>query len=399
MTQLYVMLDTNIIFNPNSADQFFAPDISKIIEDPSHQQLGIQWVLPRMVVFEREYKIRQKAKHVISAAKGMPYLYGDSWVGDIDAVNQRISKHATLELNRRMFLVRDCDTARVDWNSLMTAAGYRLPPFDPDGEKEKGFKDAIVAETFLQLCADLPINSEDSAILVTEDAMLRKNVESRAPHGAKVLGTVDELSAELNFLVSDIPSEVAALLPDRASALLSTVDNTFWIDFWERAHAAYPQILSRNIPGFLSVDLAPKFFSGPSFLKKEMRRVHFVTRFLFARTGKRLATPMMTPAQIAFGQMGGLLGALQNSAPQASVPAGAATSPIRAQGYYGAGTTLLTADTPTEAVQLPDAVVTFTWSADYKVKSATKNHDPVITLAQPRIESILGGELVPVQQF
>jgi len=272
----------------------------------------------------------------------------------------------------------------------MTAAGYRLPPFDPDGEKEKGFKDAIVAETFLQLCADLPINSEDSAILVTEDAMLRENVESQAPQGAKVLGTVDELSAELNFLVSDIPPEVAALLSDRAGALLGTVDTAFWSDFWNRASAAYPQLLSRNFPGFHAVDLAAKFFSPPSFQKKEMRRVYFVTRYFFSRTGKRPATPMMTPAHTAFGQMGGLLGGLQNIAPEASVPAGA-------QGYYGAGTAFLTADTPTEAVQLPDAVVTFTWSADYKVKPATKKHDPVITLAAPRIESVLGGEFVPVQ--
>ncbi len=44
------------------------------------------------------------------------------------------------------------DHGLVDWSKLIHAAAYRDPPFEV-GEKEKGFRDALVAESFVQLLA------------------------------------------------------------------------------------------------------------------------------------------------------------------------------------------------------------------------------------------------------
>jgi hypothetical protein len=68
-----------------------------------------------------------------------------------DRVETKINeKEKTLDLHELKL-----DHIKVDWSTLIHAASYRLPPFSP-GEKEKGFRDAIVAESFLQLVADSP---------------------------------------------------------------------------------------------------------------------------------------------------------------------------------------------------------------------------------------------------
>lgn len=65
----------------------------------------------------------------------------------------------------------------IDWAALIKGAVYRLPPFEPaedDTEKEsseKGFKDALILETLVQIEND---NASHSVVLITKDKLLRE---------------------------------------------------------------------------------------------------------------------------------------------------------------------------------------------------------------------------------
>jgi hypothetical protein len=286
------MLDTNSLYSPHATNQFVAPALVEVIEDDAHKSLNINWVISEMVRSEREYHLRREARHVISAARKIPEVFSSTWVCDEDAVFAQVSNFAQRELDRLKVSVRGCDSGRVDWPSLIAAAGLRLPPFDPNLEKEKGFKDAIVAETFLQLCGDLPAHGSETAILVSDDTMLGDQVAKRVDGAkVKVLKDLDELRNELNFLSSDIPAEVAALLPGKSTELIAN-NKEFWDNVYRIAVCSYQQAFTLT-PDIVELKTLGSNYTLPIFLRKEMRRVHFVCRYLISRSAMRWVANVM----------------------------------------------------------------------------------------------------------
>jgi hypothetical protein len=51
------------------------------------------------------------------------------------------------------------DESKIDLKNLILRSVTRQAPFDP-GEKEKGFRDAIILETFYQKVENLPTSSQ-----------------------------------------------------------------------------------------------------------------------------------------------------------------------------------------------------------------------------------------------
>jgi hypothetical protein len=71
------------------------------------------------------------------------------------------------------------DPSTVDWERFMIDAAHRRPPFEP-GEKEKGFRDAIILECFLQRIENSRWPTPPRIVLVTGDKLLRTAAEARA---------------------------------------------------------------------------------------------------------------------------------------------------------------------------------------------------------------------------
>jgi hypothetical protein len=66
-----------------------------------------------------------------------------------EAIRKQVELHDLKEV-----LLKPADT---DWNELVRRSVFRLIPFDP-GEKEKGFRDAVLLETLTQLVAECFMN-------------------------------------------------------------------------------------------------------------------------------------------------------------------------------------------------------------------------------------------------
>jgi hypothetical protein len=392
--KLHVMLDTNVLYHEGRGDQFFSPRISKVIQDPLHAQLNISWTIPRMVRLEREYQLRQKAKHAVAIAKEMPTLFSTTWVGTEERVHAEISKLAENELNQLGVQVLDCDASKVDWNSLMSAAGLRQPPFDSDEKKEKGFKDAIVAETFVQVCGQLPAHGIDTAILVTNDDLLTEHVKERVPSG-KVLKNADALAGELNFLASDIPPDVADRLPAVASALLAR-STEFWNNVWAMAQSQVPDPSRSPVFGVSNILLLPPVYLPPIFMRKDLRYLYFFCRYQIPRQGQQWLPSFSAPP-------GGLLGGLLQMGSPIATPPPPPIAPTGGIGPFGAPPGLPgipVADSmlglPEEqyasghfqSIVLPALTFAVVWRADFNLIRRDAQGAAEPTLENPFIESV-----------
>src|SRR4051812_17502643 len=82
------------------------------------------------------------------------------------------------------------DAATVDWPALIRRAVYREPPFSTG--QEKGFRDSVLLEQFVQLASGLPRSSNSCRVhLLTSDALLTAAAVERASDWSNVSVVTD----------------------------------------------------------------------------------------------------------------------------------------------------------------------------------------------------------------
>ena len=153
--ELRVIFDTNALHTQVPSDLVNAETRKLIQVNSNHPDLKLAWYLPEVVVFERHYQMRTRADDLLRAFQKMDAILGigiklssDQLVSRIDAVIE--SQMAELKLNRLTI-----SPNVVDWHRVIRDASLRAPPFQA-GETEKGFRDAMILETFLQLVEAAP---------------------------------------------------------------------------------------------------------------------------------------------------------------------------------------------------------------------------------------------------
>lgn len=390
----HIVLDTNAIFagkgqeSSGTTDNFLPSKVIAVINDPKHKKLNLSWAIPRMVRNEREHHMREAAKSAVSHASKMPRLFNKA-LWDISQVHKRISDLAEEDLNSHGVSVVECDMSRVNWDALTYAAGFRQLPFSPDNSKEKGFKDAVVAETFFQFCSDVIDKTTDTAIVVTNDELLREHILARTQgKRVKVVENIDALSNELNVLASDIPPSLAQQLPSVAVSLLKD-DATFWASVYQEIEAKHAASIN-SYPNANNVRVFKRTFQPPVFLRKEMTRVSFQCRLDIELVGSFwVPAPPSQEALAAFN----LAGSYSGSGVYGSQPLGPEDLRSFNLGFPGTappvGSTWPTIPQPPrpggpvgrwDDFLLPPVSFEVTWSADYvQTEDLAGNVTPRIT--------------------
>jgi hypothetical protein len=177
------------------------------------------------------------------------------------------------------------DHGKVDWATLIHAAAYRLPPFQP-GEKEKGFRDALVAESFLQLVSDSPKTTKlCRVVMVTSDELLSTAIKNRITtlSNASVLPTIEELKGLINTLVSNVGEEfIAGLKPKADKLFFTTEDNkdTLYVKekIGRRISEQFKEQLAARPEGTTFRSNGQWWISPPNFARKEQKRVFWASR-------------------------------------------------------------------------------------------------------------------------
>jgi hypothetical protein len=203
----------------------------------------------------------------------------------LERVNQAVER----EREELGLLPLDLDTTKVDWQRLMLDACYRRAPFQEGEKKEKGFRDALIGESFLQLVADSPKAADVCrVVLVTCDKLLTSAVNSRlsAVPNAAVLLSIQELKGLINTLSSDVDEAFIARLRSKAEKLFfvsgESRDTLYYThNIRQRLMETFEATLARTPDELTDTTYRRNgqwWINAPTFVRKEVSRVFWSSR-------------------------------------------------------------------------------------------------------------------------
>lgn len=282
--ELTVVLDTNALYT-GSASYFIKKELADLVSKHSqHLDLKVKWVVPEVVRHERQFQMLEEAQRLLPPIEKLERLLGHNLNITASILEERVRAAVDRQVQEHALTVRALDTTRVDWTWLMHAAAYRKPPFQ-SGEKEKGFRDALILETFSQIVSEAPARRAAPRIaLVSGDQLLRAAAAERtaAVSNVHVLESLEELKGLLNTLASSVDEQFIESIKAAASVLFHRPKDLGSLYYRESVGSRALESLSDSgfkLPSGAERYVVDKYVIGTSaFLKKEGQRIHWSTR-------------------------------------------------------------------------------------------------------------------------
>lgn len=299
--ELRVVFDTNILYTGSEAD-FVKRQVRDLIEaHKQHHDLVITWYVPEVVRHERQYQMLSKALKLLPSIQKLERLLGHNLNITESILEKRVEETVWAQLEELGLTIIKLDPDKVDWPRLMIDACYRYPPFTNEGE-EKGFRDALIIESFLQIVANSPKAATTCrVVLVSEDALLGQAVRPRTKaSNVGILESLEDLHSLINTLVSEVTEEfVDAHIQRATNYFFEEADD----DCLYKRENVRDQILQRfdeqlkEIPdGATSRENGIWHIYSPQFVKKEGQRVFWSNRI----TVKANAFASMTSVRLQY---------------------------------------------------------------------------------------------------
>jgi hypothetical protein len=288
-SQLRVVFDTNSLYVTSTgfgaASDLVRQEITNFITEAKYPDLDILWYLPECVRHERQYQMQVEALKLRAQINRIERLLGHN-LALTDAVLLERVKVNIEEREKQLGLLEiKLDHGLVDWAKLIHAAAYRNAPFEA-GEKEKGFRDALIAESFLQLLASSPKTPDVCRVaLITSDGRLTEAVQKRTSdsRNVSVLANIEELKGLINTIVSNVGEDFIALLKPKAARLFFTSSE-------DKGTFIYTEKIIEKLQEKFRSDLEVKpvgttfrnngtwHVNPPNFSRKDGRRVFWKSR-------------------------------------------------------------------------------------------------------------------------
>jgi len=209
-TLIKIFSDTNII-HAAQAHLLLPAKISEYIaEHKKIESVEVKWLLPKMVVSERRHQMLLAAKALNPKIAELEKLLGHNLGFNDDVLAERIDSKINKVIVELGIDICDIDSSSVDWDELIDRSAKRMPPFEISGDKEKGFRDAIIATTFLQQHKKSPVTARACLLIfISGDERLREYVQEKTAEAknVRILDSLDELKSLLNSIASEISEE------------------------------------------------------------------------------------------------------------------------------------------------------------------------------------------------
>lgn len=288
--ELRIVLDTNQLYT-GSASDLLRQEVVRLIEDSRrHKDVRLVWYLPEVVQLERKYQMLEAARGLLPSVEKLERLLGHGLSITDEILADRVSSAVGKQVAALGLHVVSLDPARVDWPKLIDDAASRKPPFEA-GKHEKGFRDAIVAETFLQLVSESPKSPSACRIaLVTADGLLGLTLEARTYQASnvRILRSLDDLSDLINTLVADVTEEFVKTIREEAAKCFFVKDDKttlyYKMELRQRITAQYEAELHVIPAGAEYRKNGTWYISQPRFSKKVGQKVHWVSTIRVAAT-------------------------------------------------------------------------------------------------------------------
>lgn len=283
---LKVFFDTNVIYTVVASD-LFKSEISDFLANPINDpQLDVTWFIPEVVRAEREFQMNTRATELLPSLNKLERVMGHQLGINGEVIRDRISSTIQRELSKHKVNVATLDATKVPWDSVIEAAVKRKPPFQL-GEKEKGFRDAVIIETFAQEVNKSPKSASICLLaFVSEDDLVCQAVTARTSGSSnvRVLGDLDELKNLINTLASEVSEDYVEEMRAKAAPLFWTnVEDKSTLYFTAGVGAALKEQFSKDLgalpDGITRIETKMNYVTPtPNFLKKTGQTLHWVTK-------------------------------------------------------------------------------------------------------------------------
>ena len=283
--ELKVVIDTNALFTGSSSN-FLKKEVADLISQNSAlPDLTIRWIVPEVVRHERQFQMQQAASQMLPTIEKLERLLGHNLNITKEILDARVKEAVDRQVQEHGIAVQPLNSTEVDWPRVILDASYRKPPFQL-GEKEKGFRDALILETFLQIVKNSPTSrSVVRLALVSNDQLLRDAAMSRLSSAANVyvLESVDALKDLINTLGSAVDEQFIAAIKERAADVFFKAgdESTLYYKASVRTKldAALAKASPRLPPGAYKYRVDGWTISTPRFVKKQGQRIYWASRF------------------------------------------------------------------------------------------------------------------------
>jgi len=280
--QIKIFTDTNII-HTNQAHLLISNTLYKyILEHKNIESVELKWCLPSMVLEERRHQMLVASNAITPKLAELEKLLGHSLGINEEIMQDRVNSKILKIIKTLGIEICHLDTKAVDWEKIIEKSAKRKPPFEISSEKEKGFRDAVIANTFFQEI-DISPKTRRSCMLVfiSGDKRLKEYIKESTLNtdNVRVLDTLDDLKSLLNAISSEVTEEfLANILPkaketfynfDKKDGLYSkgNVFKTISEDYQDELNSVtnnYPNGSRQN--GGVTL-------SDPTFIKKKKQTV------------------------------------------------------------------------------------------------------------------------------
>ena len=284
--KLMVMFDTNIIHYVTESDLFKPPIEELLKKESTRSDINIKWYLPDIVVKERRYQMQKTSLELLPNLRKLEKVLAHKLNITEDILFQRIEDRIEEQIKLHKINILVLDVGLVDWNHTIEQSCYRKPPFSK-GEKEKGFRDAMIGETFFQLIRISPKSSnENKIVFVTGDGPLKDHILeiTNMEKGVHVL-SLEELIELINTLASNIDEQTIKQYQSKAKKYFfdetATKDKSLYYreNIGERIRDSYQSKLNYYPP---EIGTARKnvqwIINPPRFEKKERETLTWTTK-------------------------------------------------------------------------------------------------------------------------
>lgn len=221
-TQLKIFTDTNIL-HASQAHLLVSNAIFKYVaEHKSIESIELKWFLPEMVIEERRHQMVKAALNIKPKIDELEKLLGHSLAISPEIMEERVKSKIDKTIKELGFHICNLDTNAVNWKDIIHRSARREPPFETPTENEKGFRDAIIAESFLQEVDRSPKTPKScTLVFVSGDKRINEYLAEKTSSATnvKLLKTLEELKSYLNAISSEITEEFLRELEPKASKL------------------------------------------------------------------------------------------------------------------------------------------------------------------------------------
>ncbi|MEW8441276.1 MAG: PIN domain-containing protein [Candidatus Thiodiazotropha taylori] len=216
--QIKIFTDTNIV-HAAQAHLLVSNAVYKYVSEHKEiESVELKWFIPSMVVEERRHQMLSAALALSPKITEVEKLLGHSLALTPEIMEDRVNSKISRAIEELGLEVCELDLSSMNWHEIIERSAKRKAPFEISSDKEKGFRDAIIANTFIQEVGRSPKTPRACLLVfITGDKRLREYIEEGTADSGnvRILETLEELKSLLNAIASEVTEDfLVKILPE-----------------------------------------------------------------------------------------------------------------------------------------------------------------------------------------